>query len=68
MERRKAPDLILLGEADERAGRRDRAAVHVHRETDERPVELLALGIRAGDDPDLEGVENHAGSDRDRPR
>ena len=59
--------LVLLGKTDERAGRRDRAAVDVDHETNERPIERLALGVRAGDDPDLECVENHAGSDRVDP-
>src|SRR5437762_2023775 len=54
---------ILLGQADQRARRRDHAAVHVDGDAHHRTVELLAFGVRGGDDADLEGIENDAGAD-----
>src|SRR6266545_1839017 len=54
--------LVLFRQADQRARRRDRAAIRVHGDPHHGTVELLALGVGRSDEADLERVENDAGA------
>src|SRR5690349_3647116 len=58
------PRRVALGQVDELPRRGDDVAVRVERDADEGPVEHPRVGVGAGHDADLEGVEHDAGAHR----
>src|SRR5882724_1015924 len=58
------PALVLLGQVHRHARRGNAGAVDVHRDPDQRPVELLALRVGGGDNAHLERIQDDTGADR----
>src|ERR671911_2863757 len=58
------PALVLFTQIDLGTRRCNRTTIGIYSNSYQRPLELLAVRVRGGDDAHLEGIEDHAGTHR----